>query len=155
MSGEESATLSPEQRPYLRAIRLRYAQSVERRAGEKLETAFAVRRWQRLHPRLHLKEKHQPVAFPGVAVFADLQAQVAERLRAGRPAWPIVNLGKEKFEAQGQKNYKPTITVYGWLSDAGIAELAANLEADIDSLIRESEGGGAGVPATRRRRGVL
>lgn len=91
----------------------------------------------------------------GVAVFADLQAQVAERLRAGRPAWPIVNLGKEKFEAQGQKNYKPTITVYGWLSNAGIAELAANPEADIDGLIRESDGGGAAVPATRRRRGVL
>lgn len=90
----------------------------------------------------------------GVAVFADLLQQVAERLRAGRPSWPVVNLGKEKFEAQGQKNYKPTLTVYGWLSDAAVAELAANPDADIDGLVRSSEGGG-GVPATRRRRGVL
>lgn len=90
----------------------------------------------------------------GVAVFADLLQQVGERLRAGRPSWPLVNLGKEKFEAQGQKNYKPVLTVYGWLSDAACAELAADPDADIDGLIRSSEGG-AGVPATRRRRGVL
>lgn len=89
----------------------------------------------------------------GVAVFADLLQQVGERLRAGRPSWPLVNLGKEKFEAQGQKNYKPVLTVYGWLSDAACAELAADPDADIDGLIRSSEGGG--VPAARRRRGVL
>lgn len=91
----------------------------------------------------------------GVAVFADLQAQVAERLRAGRPSWPLVTLGKEKFEAQGQKNYKPKLDVYGWLSDAAVGELAQNPDADIDELIRESEGGGTAVTTPRRRRGVL
>lgn len=93
----------------------------------------------------------------GVAVFADLQAQVAERLRAGRPAWPLVTLGKEKFEAQGQKNYKPSVTIYGWLSDAAVGELAADPNADIDTLVRESEGGGdAPAPGGRRRlRGML
>jgi len=92
----------------------------------------------------------------GVAVFADLQAQVAERLRSGRACWPLVNLGKEKFEAQGQKNYKPVITVYGWLSQDAVGTLAADPDADIDELIRESEGGAAQVALpTRRRRGVL
>lgn len=91
----------------------------------------------------------------GVAVFADLQAQVAERLRAGRPCWPLVNLGKEKFEAQGQKNYKPQIDVYGWLSQEAVAELAADPDADIDELVRMSEGATKELPAPRRRRGVL
>jgi hypothetical protein len=92
----------------------------------------------------------------GVAVFADLQAQVAERLRSGRACWPLVNLGKEKFEAQGQKNYKPVITLYGWLSQDAVGTLAADPDADIDELIRESEGGAAQAALpTRRRRGVL
>lgn len=90
----------------------------------------------------------------GVAVFADLQAQVAERLRAGRACWPLVRLGKEKFEAQGQKNYKPKLDVYGWLSQEAVGELAADPEADIDELIQSSEGGALPAP-TRRRRGVL
>ncbi len=91
----------------------------------------------------------------GVAVFADLLAQVAERLRAGRPAWPLIQLGKEKFEAQGQKNYKPKLEVYGWLSDAAVGELAQDPDADIDMLVRESEGGGTAAVPARRRRGVL
>lgn len=90
----------------------------------------------------------------GVAVFADLQAQVAERLRAGRACWPLIRLGKEKFEAQGQKNYKPKLDVYGWLSQEAVTELAADPDADIDTLVRQSEGGALPAPA-RRRRGAL
>lgn len=90
----------------------------------------------------------------GVAVFADLQAQVAERLRAGRACWPLVRLGKEKFEAQGQKNYKPKLDVYGWLSQDAVTELAGDPDADIDALVRQSEGGALPAPA-RRRRGAL
>jgi hypothetical protein len=83
-----------------------------------------------------------------------LQSQVAERLRAGRACWPLVRCGKEKFEAQGQKNYKPKLDVYGWLSQEAVGELAADPEADIDELIQSSEGGALPAPA-RRRRGVL
>lgn len=90
----------------------------------------------------------------GVAVFADLQAQVAERLRAGRACWPLVRLGKEKFEAQGQKNYKPKLDVYGWLSQDAVTELAGDPDAGIDALVRQSEGGALPAPA-RRRRGAL
>jgi hypothetical protein len=91
----------------------------------------------------------------GVAVFADLLGQVAERLRAGMPAWPLIKLGKEKFEAQGQKNYKPVVTVYGWLSDAACGELAANPDADIDALIEASGGATQAALPARRRRGTL
>jgi hypothetical protein len=90
----------------------------------------------------------------GVATFADLQNQVAERLRAGRPFWPLIQFGKESFTAKGFKNSKPTIKVYGWLSQAAVAELAENPEADIDDLIAESEGGAEPTPK-KRRRGAL
>lgn len=89
----------------------------------------------------------------GVATFADLQNQVAERLRAGRPFWPLIQLGKETFTAKGFKNSKPVIKVYGWLSQQAVTELAENADADIDDLIAMSEGG---EPAPKkRRRGAL
>lgn len=91
----------------------------------------------------------------GVAVFADLQAQVAERLRAGRACWPLIRLGVEKFEAQGQKNYKPKLDVYGWLSQEAVGELAADPDADIDDLIASSDDSETKQLPTRRRRGTL
>jgi hypothetical protein len=90
----------------------------------------------------------------GVAAFADLQAQVAERLRAGRPFWPLVNLDAETFTAKGFKNSKPVIRVYGWLSQEAVNELASDPNFDIDELVRVSEGGSAG-DTKRRRRGAL
>jgi hypothetical protein len=90
----------------------------------------------------------------GVSTFADLQNQVAERLRAARPFWPLIQFGKEQFTAKGFKNSKPTIAVYGWLSQEAVAELAENPEADIDDLIAMSE-----TPepkaVSKRRRGAL
>ena len=71
----------------------------------------------------------------GVAAMADLQAQVADKLRAGEPCWPIVQLGKEKFEAKGYKNFKPVFEVYGWLSDDALQELADNPNADVEALL--------------------
>ena len=92
----------------------------------------------------------------GVAAFADLQGQVAERLRAGRPFWPLVRFGKESFTAKGFKNSKPKIEVYGWLSQAAVTELAADPEADIDDLIAMSEGAGdAPEPKRRGRRSSI
>lgn len=93
----------------------------------------------------------------GVAAFADLQAQVAERLRAGRPFWPLVNLDKENFTAKGFKNSKPVIKVYGWLSQEAVNTMAEDPDFDIDDLVAQSEGA-AGVeeaPKGRRRRATL
>ena len=89
----------------------------------------------------------------GVAAMADLQAQVAERLRAGRPFWPLVSLDKEKFEAKGFKNYKPVFNIYGWLSQEAVAKLAETDDFDIDELIDLSEGKAVDepVPAKGRR----
>lgn len=79
----------------------------------------------------------------GVAVFADLQNEVAQRLRQGRPAWPLIQMGVETFIAKGQKNSKPKFTIYGWLDDERVGALGADPDSDIDELIELSEKGGA------------
>jgi hypothetical protein len=88
----------------------------------------------------------------GVAAFADLQAQVAERLRAGRPFWPLVTLDKESFTARGFKNSKPVIKVYGWLSQEAVTTMAEDPDFDVDELLEMSEGKAAPEPAQTGRR---
>lgn len=74
----------------------------------------------------------------GVSAIAGLQGEIADRLRAGQPYWPLVTLGKELFQAQGYKNHKPVFNIYGWLDDEAVTELAVNPEADVDELIDAS-----------------
>lgn len=79
----------------------------------------------------------------GVAVIADVQQTIFDRMTANQPFWPVIQFGKEKFQAKGNWNYKPVITVYGWLSTAALNMLAEDPEADIDELIDASEQGKA------------
>lgn len=58
----------------------------------------------------------------GVAEFANLHKQVSSQLGLQEPPWPIVTFGCEQFEANGYKNFKPTITVVKWLSTEEIKE---------------------------------
>lgn len=103
----------------------------------------------------------------GVSTFADLQDAAAARMATARPYWPVIRLDTEKFQAQGNWNYKPKFEIYGWLSDEAVAELAQDSDADIDELIEMSSNGGkpqvaaepepvaeepAPEPAGRRRR---
>ena len=71
----------------------------------------------------------------GVAVFSDLQSEVAARMKAGLDPWPVVTLGVEKFTAQGQTNYKPKFTIEGWLSEKALVEFAQDPDADIDDFL--------------------
>jgi hypothetical protein len=78
-----------------------------------------------------------------VDVFADLRRNILAQIAKGGPAWPLVRLGMEKF---GQyDNWKPTISVRGWLSDEAVAVLAEDPDADIEDLIAQSNP--APVPA--------
>lgn len=52
----------------------------------------------------------------GVAVIADLHKDVVARLRAGEPAWPIVEFGMEEFTSNGHTNFKPMLVERGWLT---------------------------------------
>ena len=76
--------------------------------------------------------------------FSKLEAEVARRLEAGEPAWPLVMLSKEKFTAQGQTNYKPVLKVFGWIGHPQVGELAKMATAEemagaIDRLIEEAD----------------
>ena len=79
MRREKSAAMPPEPRPDLFPVGLRQLQTVERRAGEKLEPAFGVVRRQRGQPRLHLKQEHQPVGLALITMLADEAGQVQVR----------------------------------------------------------------------------
>ncbi len=68
----------------------------------------------------------------GVSEFASLQKAVVARLRTGQPAWPVVNLRKEKFSAKGYTNWKPIISIDGWLAEPQLAKLSELIEGEED-----------------------
>jgi hypothetical protein len=101
----------------------------------------------------------------GVSVMASLQKDVTQRIVAGMAYWPVVTLSKETFIAQNKKNFKPIITVEGWLDDTRVAELGAMFddpEAEVDladMFAKSATSGGAisdksgnGEVAKRNRR---
>lgn len=106
----------------------------------------------------------------GVSVMASLQKEITARMRAGEPYWPVITLGREPFTAKGYKNFKPIITIDGWLNDEQVMEkLPAimadeNTELDLEELYMEASGvltsreekqeEAAPATATRRRRGL-
>ncbi len=59
----------------------------------------------------------------------DLFMKVADRMRLKEPAMPVVQLTKEEFTAQEQKNWKPIFDVAGWLEPQ---DAKAFLLGDID-----------------------
>lgn len=78
----------------------------------------------------------------GVSVFASLQDEVAERMEAGLPCWPVIQLSKETFVAQEKKNFKPTITIYGWLTEEQLSKIDVEDLPDqdqIDALMVEAD----------------
>ncbi len=80
----------------------------------------------------------------GVSVFASLQKEITDRLRTGQPYWPVIGFGKEKFQARGYTNFKPTITVDGWLNDEQVMEKLPKVfedeaaEIDLEALYKEA-----------------
>lgn len=68
-----------------------------------------------------------------VKEFAKLNKEVANRLEDGRPAWPIIQLHKDKFVAQGNTNWKPILFVAGWLAMQQVQKLAA-MESNEEAL---------------------
>lgn len=73
-----------------------------------------------------------------VAVIADLQKAVVENMQAGLPFWPVVRMGREKFQAKGQWNYKPTIIIDGYLSTEAVNYLGRHPETDVGWLLEMS-----------------
>jgi hypothetical protein len=81
-----------------------------------------------------------------VSEFAALEDKVADRLSAGEAAWPIVQLRKEKFTAQGQQNSKPVLHIYGWIGLKQVMEMSQMESVDaisdaLDDMIEEAATG--------------
>lgn len=89
-----------------------------------------------------------------VREFAKVEGEIARRMEEQLPCWPIIQLHKEQFTAKGMKNYKPILTIVGWLGMAQVLDLAAMSSNDeiieaIDELIAEAaEDERNGVPDT-------
>ncbi len=64
----------------------------------------------------------------GVAGIAALQKSIMERIAEGKPAWPIIYFGREEFESQGFKNYKPTFEVTKWLDRSDIVQWTGDFD---------------------------
>lgn len=78
-----------------------------------------------------------------VREFAKVEGEIARRMEEQLPCWPIIQLHKEQFTAKGMKNYKPILTIVGWLGMTQVNELAAMSSNDeiigaIDELIAEA-----------------
>lgn len=76
--------------------------------------------------------------------FAKLQTEISRRIDEGEPEWPIIQLGREEFKAQGQVNGKPKLLVYGWLGDNQVQKMAqmddlADIADSVDDLIAEAD----------------
>lgn len=75
--------------------------------------------------------------------LAKITGEVARRLEEGLPCWPIIQLDKEPFTAQGQKNYKPIFNIAGWLGMKQVQKLASAGSAEemaemLDDLLDEA-----------------
>ena len=78
-----------------------------------------------------------------VREFAKLEGEIARRLEEQLPCWPVIQLHKEQFTAKSQKNYKPILTVVGWLGIAQVNHLATlgsndEIAEAIDDLLNEA-----------------
>jgi hypothetical protein len=82
----------------------------------------------------------------GVSAMAELIGAFSERAAAGEPAWPVIVLDVEEFEAQGFKNFKPVFDVQCWLTTEQLMAVA-NKEADINDFLEADES--APPPATK------
>ncbi len=97
--------------------------------------------------------------------FAKLQRAIAAQMKAKEPRWAVIQLHKEGFVAQGQKNFKPIFHIVGWLSDDQLQEMSAMEDLDdvaefVVAAVQEQQTSkpseaSSGAPTGRRRRAAL
>lgn len=82
----------------------------------------------------------------GLNVVADLNKEIARRLRDGEPPIPAVFLDSEKFKAQGQWNYKPIFKVDAWLTREEVMAFLQDEDRDVDALLDHKYADDGGDP---------
>lgn len=89
----------------------------------------------------------------GVAVIADLHKEIRDRLRETDEVWPVITFGMEEFEAQGNRNFKPTLNVIAWLTSKDIVKWQGE-DFDAMTLLDGKGENDAPAPAPRKQRNL-
>jgi hypothetical protein len=85
----------------------------------------------------------------GVAEIASMHKMVRDQMGEGAAYWPAIVFGREEFEAQGFKNFKPTMEVVKWLTTDEIKQWVDDFDA-LSLLDAPKEETPAPAPARRR-----
>ena len=83
---------------------------------------------------------------------SDLLSEISVRLKAGDPSVPLFRFGREKFQAQGEWNWKPKFDVVEWLEMGEASAMLAGEEPVEDEPDEEPEGVIEDAPKPRRTR---
>ena len=89
----------------------------------------------------------------GKSAVGDLFDEIAKRTINGEPNFPLFRFTREKFQAQGEWNFKPKFDIDEWLTEAEAAELmGAEVEAPAPEPEPEPEPEAKPQRRTRTRR---
>lgn len=62
--------------------------------------------------------------------ISGLLKEVKDRMRSGEPEFPLFRFTKERFQAQGEWNYKPAFVVDEWLTEEEVADMIADVSEE-------------------------
>jgi hypothetical protein len=91
----------------------------------------------------------------GKNAVGDLFNEIAERTMRGEPNFPLFRFTREKFQAQGEWNFKPKFDIDEWITEAEAAEMlggAAEAEPEQEEVTPEPEPEPEAPKRTRRQR---
>lgn len=86
----------------------------------------------------------------GINAVSDMMLEIGKRLSAGEPHYALFRFTKEKFQAQGEWNWKPKFVVDEWLTEGEVADMLSGSDPaqdeEVNGELFEEE------PAPRARR---
>lgn len=83
---------------------------------------------------------------------SDLLKEIGRRMAAGEPHYPLFRFTKEKFQAQGEWNWKPKFAVDEWLDPSEVADMIGVEAAEAEEEVEEVQEEEAPKPRPRRTR---
>ena len=87
----------------------------------------------------------------GKNAVSDLFEEIGRRKLAGEPSFPLFCFTREKFQAQGEWNFKPKFDIQEWITEDEAAELLAGEAAEEEQVAPEPEPEPEPAPARTRR----
>lgn len=87
----------------------------------------------------------------GKNAIADLLKEISGRAARGEPKYPLFRFTKEKFQAQGEWNWKPKFVVDEWLDEDEVAEMIGAPAEEAEEPEAEAEEVQEEAPVRTRR----